>query len=455
ATPAAVIDYTAEQLTGLTPGGAYTVNGQPVTADSSGNLAIANSWLGTPLSVVKKGDGSATTDSVAQTLNVPSRPAAPTGVTATDETAINAKDGALVNVDSGMEYKRGVAGAWVNVAGTSVTTLEPDTYYVRTKATVTAFVSEAHSVTVNAYVPTAEITPAAVIDYTAEQLTGLTPGGAYTVNGQPVTADINGKLAIASSWLGTPLSIVKKGDGSATTDSVAQTLNVPSRPAAPTGVTATDETAINAKDGTLVNVDSGMEYKRGAAGAWVNVAGTSVTSLEPDTYYVRTKATATAFTSASVPLTVTSFAATAEVTPIGIIDYAAELLTGLIPNALYTVNGSAITTTADGALVIDSSWLGSVLNIVKTGNGVTTTDSASQILSVPARQAAPVGVSVTDVTYNGANDGTLQNLTVQMEYQMGNTGAWTEVTDTTITGLAPGTYYVRVKATSTEFASAI
>ncbi|MEK3796001.1 S-layer homology domain-containing protein [Paenibacillus sp. FSL R7-0204] len=302
---------------------------------------------------------------------------------------------------------------------------------------------------------TPEATPAAVIDYTAEQLTGLTPGGAYTVNGQPVTADSSGKLAIAGSWLGTPLSIVKKGDGSATTDSVAQTLNVPSRPAAPAGVAATDETAIQAKDGTLTNVTTAMEYRKATAGAWTDVTGTTVTDLAPGVYEVRTKATATAFTSASAPLTVTSFAATAEVTPIGIIDYAAELLTGLIPNALYTVNGSAITTTADGALVIDSSWLGSVLNIVKTGNGVTTTDSAAQVISVPVRQAAPVGVSVTDVTYNGANDGTLQNLTVQMEYRIGDADAWTEVTDTTITGLAPGTYYVRVKATSTDFASAI
>ncbi|OMF83774.1 hypothetical protein BK147_33725, partial [Paenibacillus sp. FSL R7-0337] len=154
----------------------------------------------------------------AQTLNVPSRPAAPAGVTATDETAINAKDGTLTNVTAAMEYKRGTAGAWSNVAGTSVTTLEPDTYYVRTKATAAAFVSEAQPVTVNAYVPTAETTPAAVIDYAAEQLTSLTAGAAYTVNGQPVTADVNGKLAIASSWLGASLSIVKKGDGSATTD---------------------------------------------------------------------------------------------------------------------------------------------------------------------------------------------------------------------------------------------
>ncbi|OME30923.1 hypothetical protein BSK63_16775 [Paenibacillus odorifer] len=62
-------------------------------------------------------------------------------------------------------------------------------------------------------------------------------------------------------------------------------------------------------------------------------------------------------------------------------------------------------------------------------------------------------MTVTDVTYNGANNGTIQNLTVQMEYKIGSTGLWTEVTDTMITDLAPDTYYVREKATATAFAS--
>ncbi|WP_339807515.1 S-layer homology domain-containing protein [Paenibacillus sp. FSL R7-0337] len=455
-TPAAVIDYAAEQLTSLTAGAAYTVNGQPVTADVNGKLAIASSWLGASLSIVKKGDGSATTDSVAQTLNVPSRPAAPAGVTATDETAINAQDGALVNVDSTMEYKKSAAGAWGVVTGTAVTGLAPDTYYVRVKATATDFASEEQSVAVELYVAAQEITPAAEINYEAEQLTGLVPGGKYVINGTlAATADVTGRLALDSSWLGITLSVVKQGNATTTVDSAAQTLIIPSRPAAPASVASMDETGIDAKDGTLINVNTGMEYKRGTAGSWTAVTGTTVTGLAPDMYFVRTKATATAFTSAEAELTITSFAATAEVMPNAIIDYAAELLTGLIPEGVYTVNGTAVIATTDGTLPIDSSWLGSVLNIVKTGNGVTTTDSDAQMLSVPARQAAPVGVSVTDVTYNGANDGTLQNLTVQMEYQMGNTGAWTEVTAITVTGLIPGTYYVRVKATSTDFASVI
>ncbi|SDK20028.1 hypothetical protein, partial [Paenibacillus typhae] len=130
-----------------------------------------------------------------------------------------------------------------------------------------------------------ESEPSATVDYVNEELVGLTASGTYTVNGTTVTADGSGKLAIDSSWLGTTLSIVKKGNGTTTSDSTAQSLQVPSRPAAPTGVTATDEMAIGVNDGTLANVATTMEYKKGATGAWTNITGTSVTGLAPDTYY--------------------------------------------------------------------------------------------------------------------------------------------------------------------------
>ncbi|WP_167336680.1 S-layer homology domain-containing protein [Paenibacillus camerounensis] len=453
ATPAAVIDYTAEQLTGLTANGTYTVNGTAVTADASGKLAINSSWLGTTLSIVKQGDGSATTDSAAQPLAVPARPAAPAGVAATDETAAEGDGGTLTGVTSALEYKQGIAGAWTTVTGTSVTGLEPDTYSVRVKATSTSFASAAVQATVGAFTATPEATPAAVIDYTAEQLTGLTANGTYTVNGTSVTADANGKLAILSSWLGTTLSIVKQGDGSATTDSAAQPLAVPVRPAAPTGVAATDETAAEGDDGTLTGVTSALEYKQGIAGAWTTVTGTSVTGLEPDTYSVRVKATPTSFRSTAVQVTVGAFTATPETTPAAVIDYTAEQLTGLTANGTYTVNGTSVTADANGKLAILSSWLGTTLSIVKQGDGSATTDSAAQPLAVPARAAAPAGVTVTDVTYIGANNGSIQNVTLDMEYKQGSGGFWTIVEDTAVTGLTPGTYDVRLKASPTAFAS--
>lgn len=453
ATPAAVIDYAAEQLTGLTALGSYTVNGAAVTASAEGKLAIDSSWLGTSLSIVKKGNASTTVDSAAQTLGIPSRPGAPAGVTATDETAPGAKDGTLKNVTSAMEYKKSSAGAWTDVTGTSVTGLTPDVYDVRTKATLSAFRSEVQSVTVPSYVAVPEATPAAVIDYAAEQLTGLTPGGSYAVNGITVTAESDGTLAINSSWLGTSLSIVKHGDGSLTADSAAQTLVLPARPAAPTGVAATDETAFHANDGTLTGVTTAMEYKKGTANTWKKVQGTSVTGLAPGTYDVRTQATLTAFASEAQSVIVPSYMAVPEATPAAVIDYTAEQLTGLTPGGSYEVNGEVLTATLDGKLAIEGGWLNKSLNIVKQGDGAATSDSTAQILVIPARPAAPAGVTVTDVTYAGADNGTIQNVTLQMEYKKGSAGIWTDVADTTIISLVPDTYYVREKAAATAFAS--
>ncbi|MFD2875091.1 hypothetical protein ACFTAO_02510 [Paenibacillus rhizoplanae] len=114
-----------------------------------------------------------------------------------------------------------------------------------------------------AYVAIPEAIPAAVIDYEAEQLSGLTANGMYTLNGTlTVTVDADGKLALDNGWLGSSLSLVKQGNASTTIDSAAQTLTIPARPAAPAGMAATDETAINAKNGTITNVTTAMEYKK-------------------------------------------------------------------------------------------------------------------------------------------------------------------------------------------------
>ncbi|ETT30711.1 hypothetical protein C162_32699, partial [Paenibacillus sp. FSL R7-269] len=238
------------------------------------------------------------------------------------------------------------------------TGLAPGTYEVRVKLTASSFVSETHSVTVNTYVPAAETTPAAVIDYAAEQLSGLIANGTYTVNGTAVTATAAGTLVLEQSWLGESLSIVKQGNASTTVDSAAQVLTIPSRPATPTGVTATDEMAIDANNGTLINVTNAMEYKQGIAGTWTDVTGTTVTGLAPGTYEVRVKLTSSSFVSETHSVTVNAYVPTAETTPAAVIDYTAEQLSGLIANGTYTVNGTAVTATAAGTLVLEQSWLG-------------------------------------------------------------------------------------------------
>ncbi|SCZ76046.1 S-layer homology domain-containing protein [Acidaminobacter hydrogenoformans] len=66
--------------------------------------------------------------------------------------------------------------------------------------------------------------------------------------------------------------------------------------------------------------------------------------------------------------------------------------------------------------------------------------------------AAPTGVGKTDETVAGANDGTLTGVAPGQEYQVNGTGGWIKITGNTVTGLAPGSYTVRVaKVTSKTY----
>ena len=68
-------------------------------------------------------------------------------------------------------------------------------------------------------------------------------------------------------------------------------------------------------------------------------------------------------------------------------------------------------------------------------------------------QAAQPAVSGVDCTTVEQNDGKLTGVDSTMEYRLSTASKWTEITDTEVTGLADGTYEVRVKANGTVLAS--
>jgi hypothetical protein len=148
---------------------------------------------------------------------------------------------------------------------------------------------------------TPEPVPQARIDWSGK-LAGLGANMEYTVNNASKTADASGSITIEESWLGTTISIVKQRVflyGSA--HSPPQSLAVPSRPAAPAGLTAASQ--------TINGVNSSMEWAPyGTAGtdnaAWTSCSGNSVTGLAPGSYYVRYKHTGSAFASANAALAV-------------------------------------------------------------------------------------------------------------------------------------------------------
>ena len=90
-----------------------------------------------------------------------------------------------------------------------------------------------------------------------------------------------------------------------------------------------------------------------------------------------------------------------------------------------------------------------------TVSGTPTADASITLTAPMAKTtpAAPTAAAATDCTTADNNDGTLTGVTTAMEYKKSDAADWTAGTGSDITGLVPGTYYVRVKATDTSLAS--
>ena len=79
-------------------------------------------------------------------------------------------------------------------------------------------------------------------------------------------------------------------------------------------------------------------------------------------------------------------------------------------------------------------------------------DSDIQTIDV-TKAATPTGVIGVACTTSANNNGKLQNVTAAMQYKKSDASSWTDCGGTEVTGLTPGTYYVRVKYSGTMLAS--
>ena len=154
--------------------------------------------------------------------------------------------------------------------------------------------------------------PAVQIDYINEQLTGFEAGGMYAIaNGTPQT--IAGTSIPAAPYMGKTIAIVHKGDGTTVMDSVAQSLEVPVRTAAPTGLQGQAPSQKGRSDGKITGLAKAKHYEYQASGAqgWKTVAddATDITGLPAGTYQVREAAKADAFASSAADVIVKEGAA--------------------------------------------------------------------------------------------------------------------------------------------------
>lgn len=179
------------------------------------------------------------------------------------------------------------------------------TYYVRVKETENAEASQVS--TVNVW--TAHAAPVEnegySIDYTAETLTvkdGYEVNTAEDFTGSEIT---NGSSL--TDYLGTTLYIRHKADENGAPASVAVSISIPARPAAP-DAKGVNETFENENDGKItglvaetvyeISSDNGLNWKE------ATLTGTEITGLAPGAYLVRIKSTESSFTGAVAEVTI-------------------------------------------------------------------------------------------------------------------------------------------------------
>ena len=252
------------------------------------------------------------------------------------------------------------------------------------------------------------------------------------------------------------------------TSLAGSTYRMIERTAGASGIT-TYTVTINA--GANMTLASGSANQSGLSGAMTDTVYTAADGYYfPTDYAVEavngisvtrnsyTQITVSGTPTANTAITLTQATAkTKEATPSAAFTADSEnggKLTGVDNTMKYSVNG--------GSNWLDIAGDNMAITSVTTANGVqvkkpatdanTKLDSDIQSIDV-TKSATPTGVTGAACTTSANNDGKLQNVTNLMEYKKSDAGSWTDCGGTEVTGLANGTYYVRVKASGTALAS--
>lgn len=133
----------------------YSVDGGSTWNDiTNTTMEITGVTAENDVLVVKKGNGTTTSDSDQQTIDI-TQAAKPT-VIAVDCTTLEQNDGKITGVDGTMEWRDVDIWTWTTVDGEELTDLVPETYLVRVKAKGTQLASEITFVTVNRHICVAQ-----------------------------------------------------------------------------------------------------------------------------------------------------------------------------------------------------------------------------------------------------------------------------------------------------------
>ncbi len=464
AKPSAKISYQTEKLAGLVPDALYSIESTDYQADAYGCIPIKEEWQGAEITIVKKSSSNETMDSEGQKLDIPQRPAAPAAPVMDSRT-----DGSVTLQTITNAQYRVADGGWQ--ASTAFTGLKEKTAYSFTAyypATDTAFASLPGSSTMIATMPKPPTEDKLAVSYAGE--TFVLKDGVEAFTEQACTNSVS--AGDVTACMGRVLYIRYPADGIIPA-SLTTEVQISVRPEKP-NAGGNDASYPNAQDGSITGLDAAFTYEirkgtDGSFGAWekAELSGTEIKNLPAGTYEVRVMAAENiCFRSEAAAVTIGEKPATKHDTPTVQIDYANKTLTGFVPDAQYSVkytdrNGTEQTMdihiSPDGIVPVEAGWFGTTFSIVCKGNGKDKTDSDPWSYSIPQKPAKPTPIGASETGWD-RKDGKLTGLNADASYEISTDGGKTwesRIADGNgeITGLAPDSYVVRVKAGASDFAS--
>lgn len=143
-----------------------------------------------------------------------------------------------------------------------------------------------------------------------------------------------------------------------------------------------------------------------------------------------------------------------EETPNAVFDAATMLLEDVEPNMLYSLDGGVNwkTSTGNSATISEAEvHENNGIYVMRPGSAGLTEDSDTQYITL-TRAAAPDGVTAEDPQFIGGT-GSLQHVNNTMEYRNASDSECIEITGSTVTGLEPAVYKVRVKGIAQQLPS--
>lgn len=427
------LKYTGSEQTGVPEGQGYTINNNKAT--NAGNYTAE----ATPTSGYQWSDGTQETKKIPWSIAKADSPAAPTGLTGVAPTAAGKNDGKITGTTAAMEYAANTnfAGAQ-DCTGSEITGLASGTYYVRIKETsnVNAGAYDTVEVPAAEQPKTAKVPAAKTgLKWTGAEQVGVEPGTGYTLTGHKGTNvgsyTATATLAAGYQWEG----------GGTDAKTIPWSIAKADGPAAPTSL-------VGHNSGKIIGTTAAMEYAAKADFTDAQDCTANETTAAPGTYYIRYKATDThkAGASAEVKVPAPGELNTVPV-PAAIPDlkWTGEEQTGVPEGTGYTITNHKATNAGDYTAQATPE------------SGYQWSDETQGTKEIPWSiakgdgPAAPTGLKGTAPTSASRSDGKITGTTAAMEYA--KNADFTNAQDCTgseITGLASGTYYVRVKATGNQ-----